>query len=331
MIEKRTIKIALLLGLGSTLATQASATTLPTSKAGYAMMQEASEDFSRYRSVDAVCVNPDHNLFTALANRGDGTAEFLALDNRNQVRSETLKIGEPDAGASQIHYELSDPSTGNVYVRAHYINPGALGDPDRIAMSTLSSFWTFLGDGTFRCTLDPQIVYLGVASDRKFTVMSDDDGMLSLLDADGKPSPATGFWSVNDAGVLTFSFLEGEELTTIKANPSGELKYPAWRVGNALGRQYGNSPQAYVAADMAKLGKPEHRIPYALAVHFDQLEICNHLAGEVSGNGERDAQVAESWQKAGCEGLDERHRAHTKQFAEVGPIAAFLERRSPPR
>ncbi len=77
-------------------------------------------------------------------------------------------------------------------------------------------------------------------------------------------------------------------------------------------------------ADMAKLGSKSNRLPYGLVLHFERLEICGHLAGEASGNPERNKQVADSWKKAGCDQAKVQHAGYVKQFAGNNAVSEIL-------
>lgn len=134
-----------------------------------------------------------------------------------------------------------------------------------------------------------------------------------------------GFWSSGKGGEIIFTFIEGTTVTSIKAAPHRRVEYPAWRTANSDGRQYSASPKGFFVADMEKLGNKSNRLPYGLVLHFERLEICGHLAGEASGNPERNKQVADSSKKAGCDEARAQHASYVEQFSGNKPVSEILK------
>lgn len=304
---------------------------LPTSENGFYMIQGNPDELSEYMPVDALCISETLDNFAAVKNAGHGTADFMLLNRDGKLSRDNFRIMGPDAGASQIRYTLNDPASGDVVVELHYINPGALGDPSTLPMTALSSISIpIFGSKQGRCLLATDIVYAGVDRNRKMLVIMEEDGSITLHESSEKnesiaKTVADGFWSTGKTDDIIFSFIEGHKLTTIKAAPHEHIEYPAWRVADRDGQQFSSSPQGFFVADIAKLGPKAIRLPYGLAVHFERLEICRHLAGETSGNTQRDNQVTESWNNARCDEAKSRHAEYEAQYSGNGRISTLLK------
>lgn len=313
------------MGLFSTTAGQAA--NLPKNQNGFYLMQDKSDVHSRYFAVDALCIAEKHNVFIAFKENGNGLVDFLSLNQVGNLNTETLRLGEADAGASQINYGLTDPETGENIGQLHYINPGALGDPAKIAMNTLSSI--SIKDVRGKCMVQPGVVYVGVTSQRRMMVTANELGKLTLSEysRSGGNLVSTkmgGYWSTGKADEIVFSFMEGDELTSIKASPHDRIAYPAWRTTKDGMHEYSASPQIFFVADMEKFGSNANRMPYALALHFERLEICRHLTGEVSSNPARDAQLVTSFERASCSDAKANHPAYLKQSAQDAKLSTML-------
>lgn len=327
--DRRKIRVAAIAvgTLGLFLTTAGRAASLPKNQNGFYLMQDKSDDQSRYFAVDALCVAEKHNVFIAFRENGDGLVDFLSLNRARNLNKETLRLGEADAGASQINYGLTEPETGEEVGQLHYINPGALGDPTKIAMHTLSSIT--IDDARGECMVQPDVVYVGVTNQRRLMVTKNDQGDLKLREfsRDGGDLLSTktkGYWSTGKADQIVFSFMDGDELTSIKASPHKRIAYPAWRKTRDGTREFSASPQSFFVADMEKFGSKASRMPYGLALHFERLEICRHLAGEASGNPARDAQLAASIERTGCSDAKANHPAYLKQFAKDEKLSTML-------
>tara|TARA_R110000787_G_scaffold133035_2_gene245312 strand:- start:2763 stop:3773 length:1011 start_codon:yes stop_codon:yes gene_type:complete len=311
----------------------ASAGELPTNSNGFYMLATESEDMSTYERVNVLCVSPKSGGFVALQ-QGKGDRIHSTGSNQSGKRDRvTFNLGEADGGASQIHYALSDPETAEQVGNLHYINPGALGDPAKLPMTSFSSIE--LDGARAECLMAPDIVYLGVAADRKVKVTADETGVLMLTEISnetGEPMRRVpnGYWTAN-RGEIYFLFVDGARLTTIKA--LGGLDYPVWRTSAAeLAKtplDLWDSPSAFFTANMTKLGAKESMTSYGLALHFDRLVTCNHLAGETSGNAERDALVTESWKKASCDDVAPNHPIYLTEYADDYRISAALNALKP--
>lgn len=308
-----------------------SAQSLPTTENGFYMMRTNADDLSEYRSVDSMCIGGNRDALMAFKNIGDGTVDFFDLKQGEKIAPAKLKLSEPDAGVSQIRYRLIQPESGDAVLELHFVNPGALGDPAKIPMATLSH--VNVGQMNFTnldCMMGKHILYAGIDQNHRVTVMADAEGNFSfLLSSIKEPGVAMnltgGFWSSGKRGEIIFTFIEGSAVTSIKAAPHQRIEYPAWRTANPDGRQYSASPKGFFVADMAKLGSKSNRLPYGLVLHFERLEICRHLAGETSGNPERDKQVANSWEKAGCDQVKTQHAGYVKQFAGNKAVFEILK------
>lgn len=324
--------LASILCIGAILApTQVLAQSLPTTDNGFYMMSVNSDDLSDYRSVDSMCIGENKNDLMAFSNSGNGSVDFFELGIDEKRTPTRLKLSEADAGASQIRYTLNEPESDEVVAELHFINPGALGDPAQIPMGTLSSVHVPQYNFTnLDCLMGKGVLYAGMDQNYRVTVMADAEGTLFfLLSSIKEPGVAMnltgGFWSPGKRGEIIFTFIEGSAVTSIKASPHQRIEYPAWRTANSEGRQYSASPKGFFVADMAKLGSKSNRLPYGLVLHFERLEICRHLAGETSGNSERDKQVANSWQKAGCDEAMTQHAGYVRQFAGNKAVSEILK------
>ncbi|VAV99106.1 hypothetical protein MNBD_ALPHA04-519 [hydrothermal vent metagenome] len=309
------------------------AQSLPTTENGFYMMRTNADDLSEYRSVDSMCIGESHNDLMAFNNIGDGTVDFIELREGEKVVPTKLKLSEPDAGVSQIRYRLIEPASNETVFELDFVNPGALGDPAKIPMVTLSSVHIpQLKFTHLQCLMGKHILYAGIDQGHRVTVMADEEGTLIFQQSSIKENWVArnitgGFWSSGKRGEIIFTFIEGSAVTSIKAAPHQRIEYPAWRTANPDGRQYSASPKGFFVADMAKLGSKSNRLPYGLVLHFERLEICRHLAGETSGNPDRDKQVANSWQKAGCDEAKTQHPEYVRQFAGNKAISEILKTR----
>lgn len=324
---------AMLAAAGLALASPASAgePSLPTTQNGFYLMQGDPADLSEYVAADAICFDEPTGEFAGVRNVGKGAAEFLMLNRDGKLSRDRLIIDGPDAGVSQRRYALNDPESGAVVVALNYINLGALGDPAKIPMVGLSSVSIPLfGDKKSRCMLSDNIVYIGTDRSRTMVITADPDAGLtlhqtSLNEPRVKSELSGGYWSSGPAHEVIFSFIEGSRLTSIKAAGHSPIAYPAWRVADRFTRQFSSSPQGFFLADMARLGSNINKLPYDLAVHFERLEICQHLAGEASGNAGRDAQLAQSWSKAGCGKAKAQQAVFRRQYSDNKNISALLK------
>ncbi|SIN64253.1 hypothetical protein SAMN02745824_1366 [Parasphingorhabdus marina DSM 22363] len=308
-----------------------SAQSLPTTENGFYMIRTNADDLSRYRAVDSMCIGENHDDLMAFINTGNGTLDFLELREGEKVAATRLKLSEPDAGVSQIRYSLVEPDSEEAVFELHFINPGALGDPAKIPMATLSSVHIPRVNVThLDCLMGEQILYAGIDQNHRVTVMMDEEGTLVFRQSSVKQAWVArnisgGFWSTGKRGEIIFTFFEGSTVTSIKAAPHQRIEYPAWRTTSSVGREYSASPKGFFVADMEKLGSRSNRLPFGLVLHFERLEICRHLAGEASGNPDRDKQVAESRDKAGCDEASAQHAGYIEQFAGNEAVSKILK------
>lgn len=308
----------------------AMAQSLPTPENGFYMMRTNADDLSEYRSVDSMCIGENHDDLMAFKNAGDGTLDFFELRAGEKLLPTRLKLSDPDAGVREIRYRLIEPESDKAVFELLFVKPVGLGDPAKIPVATLSSvFIPELKFTNLDCMTGKHILYAGIDQNYRVTVMADSEGdLFYLLSSINEPGVAMnlsgGFWSSGKPGEIIFTFIEGSAVTSIKAAPHQRIEYPAWRTANPDGRQYSASPKGFFVADMAKLGSKLNRLPYGLVLHFERLEICGHLAGETSGNPDRDKQVANSWQKAGCDEAKTEHAGYVKQFADNKAVSEIL-------
>lgn len=325
---KKTLVAAMALGALALLTTTAGqAASLPKNQNGFYLMQDKSDDHSRYFAVDALCVAEKHNVFIAFKQKGDSLVDFLSLNQAGNLNKATFRLGEADAGVSQINYGLSEPETGEQIGHLHYINPGAFGDPAKIAMNTISSI--SIDDAKGKCMVQPDVIYVGVTNQRRVMVTVTEQGDLTLTQfarrgGEQLSKTTAGYWSTGKADEIIFSFIKGDELTSIKASPHDRIEYPAWRSTKNGMREFSASPQSFFVADMEKFGSKASRMPYGLALHFERLEICRHLAGEASGNPGRDAQLAKSLERTACSDAKANHSEYRKQFVKDQKLSAML-------
>lgn len=305
--------------------------SLPIADNGFYMMQTNSDDLSEYQSVDSMCIGENHDDLMAFKNTGNGTLDLFKLKEGEKLAPTRLKLSKRDAEFSEIRYRLVEPETNEVVFDLLFVNPGASGDLANITKATLSS--VFIPASKIRnldCLAGKHILYAGIDKNHRVTVMADPEGNLFyLLSSINEPGVAMnltgGFWSSGKRGEIIFTFIEGSAVTSIKASPHQRIEYPAWRTAVPDGRQYSASPKGFFVADMAKLGSKSNRLPYGLVLHFERLEICGHLAGETSGNPDRDKQVANNWQKAGCDEAKTQHAGYVKQFANNKAVSEVLK------
>lgn len=329
-------KISAAIGVGLLFApAPVSAQSLPTTDNGFYMMRTNADDLSEYRAVDSMCIGENHDDLLAFNNKGNGTVELIKPEVDEEAASTRLNLSEPDAGVSQIRYSLIEPASNEAAFELHFVNSGALGDPAKIPMATLSHInRPQMKFTNLDCMMGKNILYAGIDENYRATVMADPEGnLIFLLSSTKEPGVAMnltgGFWSSGKRGEIIFTFIEGSAVTSIKAAPHHRVAYPAWRTANADGRQYSASPKGFFVADMEKLGNKSNRLPYGLVLHFERLEICGHLAGEASGNPERNAQVADSWKKAGCDEARAQHAGYAEQFSDNESVSEILRTHSP--
>lgn len=304
------------------------ATPLPTNPNGFSMVMTPSSDLDAYRMVDMLCVAPGEYRFTAFANDGAGRASFIAPRDDGTLEVTGLALGEADPAAGSFRIPFA--ASGNPAPVGHFTftNPGVYGDPARLAMPTLSS--VEIGGERAECMFDPAIVYLGVTDTNRMIVTAAENGSLTLTVMDGAEIVKTvgnGHYATGKADEIVYLFMEGEELTMIKAAPRTRQSYPAWTMSSPDGRNFGDSPRAFFSADMQALGAREWSLPHDLAIHLDRLEICRHLSGEWSGEAERDAQVAESWGRARCDEAVEGEATFQAEYADNPAVSAILASR----
>ncbi|MEO9467407.1 hypothetical protein [Parasphingorhabdus sp.] len=306
------------------------AQSLPTTENGFYMLRTNADDLSQYRSVDTLCIGENHDDLMAFENTSDGTLDFFKPRDGEKLAPTRLKLSEPNAGAGELRYRLVEPESDKAVFELLFVNPDALGDPATMPMATLSSILVpELNFTNLDCMMDRQILYAGIDQNHRVTVMAGPEGgLFFVLSSIKEPSVAMnltgGFWSSGKRGEIIFTFIEGSAVTSIKAASHSRIEYPAWRTATSAGRQYSASPKGFFVADMAKLGSPSNRLPHGLVIHFERLEICNHLADETSGNPDRDKQVANSWQKAGCDQAKIQHANYVRQFADNKAVSAIL-------
>lgn len=305
--------------------------SLPTADNGFYMMRTNSDDRSEYQSVDSMCIGENHDDLMAFKNTGNGTLDLLKLREGEKLAPTGLKLSKRDGEFSEIRYRLVEPESDKVVFDLLFVNPGALGDRTKTTKAALSS--VFIPTSNIRnldCLTGKHILYAGIDQNHRVTVMADPEGNLFyLLSSISEPGVAMnltgGYWSSGKRGEIIFTFIEGSAVTSIKASPHQRIEYPAWRTAIPDGRQYSASPKGFFVADMAKLGSKSNRLPYGLVLHFERLEICGHLAGETSGNPDRDKQVANNWQKAGCDEAKTQHAVYVKQFANNKAVSEVLK------
>ncbi|MEL6874234.1 MAG: hypothetical protein AAGM33_02050 [Pseudomonadota bacterium] len=312
-------------------AVPALAQSLPTTENGFYLIRTDADDLSEYKSVDGMCIGENHPALMAFNNTGDGWVDFIEVKAGQKPAPTRLMLSEPDAGVSQIRYRLSRPESDVAVVEMHFINPGALGDPAKMPMATLSSVHFPKRNITrVECLMRKHIVYAGMDQSHRVTVMTDDEGNLifqqsSITEPWVARNMTGGFWSSGKGDEIIFTFFEGSAVTSIKAAPHRHIPYPAWRTATPAGRDYSGSPKAFFVADMEKLGLQPNRLPYGLVLHFERLEICGHLAGEASGDPDRDKQLANSWEKAQCDEIGVQHSGYVEQFAGNKAVSEILQ------
>jgi hypothetical protein len=241
----------------------------------------------------------------------------VTIVENGETTARRFRVGPVDAGASQRHYALTDAETGVEAGSVHMVAPGAYGDPRDISMPALSSV-TIDGERT-DCLFDPGMRYMGYSRDSVVTVVEAEAGGLVLSRWHmGEAQPETrrtgGRWTDDGHDLTVFLFPEEDAIYSLTGARGPELEYPAWWASAGIFRVAIDHPLGYFLADMRRAGNADERLPYALALHFERLDICRHLVGETSGDAARDAFVTQSWSLNGCADLPANQRYFLSAF-----------------
>ncbi|MBC2778448.1 hypothetical protein [Parasphingopyxis marina] len=264
-----------------------------------------------------LCVSPGQSRIIAFDSFAQDSMTSVAIAEDGETAARRFRVGPVDAGASQRHYPLTDAETGADAGSVHMVAPGAYGDPGAIYMPALSSV-TIGGERT-DCLFDPGMRYMGYSRDSIVTVVEAEEGGLVLSRwRMGEAQPETrrtgGRWTDDGRDLTVFLFPAEDAIYSLAGTRGPLLEYPAWWASTGFMRVATDHPLGYFLADMRRAGTPDERLPYALALHFERLDICRHLAGEWGGGAERNAQVTESWARNGCADLPANQRHFLAAF-----------------
>jgi hypothetical protein len=296
-------------------------------RAWHWIQADTDADALLYTPAQMLCVAPEaHRVIVFETFAPEGAARLAIVDNgAREVRD--FRVGPVDAGASQRHFALFEADSGAEAGNVHMVNPGAYGDPADIYMPALSSV-TIDGEWT-DCLFDPGMRYMGYSDQSVVMVAEAEEGGLVLNrwrwgESDPETRLVGGRWTDDGHSLTVFLFPEEDAVWSVAGARGPSLDYAVWWVSNGDYRTESGQPDGYVLADMRQAGDEADRLPYALALHFERLDICRHLAGETSGNPERDAQVAESWARSGCDDLPANQRHYRAAYRSDRAISAAL-------
>lgn len=163
----------------------------------------------------------------------NGRADLLRLAKPDLAATHrTLVVGDPDAGAGQVHYPLSSAS-GVAAGDVHTVNPGVFDAP----VTTAAVVEVTLDGHAASCRFEPQIRFLGATAHRTIMITGPAAGPFRYRSFDFAspvvplPSPAggrtkptlsiTGGHAMPIAGGRRFDFVTGNYRFRIDARPTG--------------------------------------------------------------------------------------------------------------
>ena len=109
---------------------------------------------------------------------------------------------------------------------------------------------------------------------------------------------------------------------------SGDLSAPEWELDMPAAKR-SEAVMAYFIASELALGKGLPTLDSATLEVLDSLSQCNHLAGEISGNAARDAELQMKLDEASCEALPTAYATALAKADEGSSLHEYLRRNSP--
>lgn len=182
-----------------------------------------------------LCDAVDHAVVLLLAiPAANGRADLLRLAKPSLAATHrTLVVGDPDAGAGQVHYPLASVS-GAAAGDVHAVNPGAFDE----AVTTAAVVEVTLGGQAASCRFEPRIRFLGATARRTIMVTGPAAGPFRYQSFDyaspvvplpssagGRTQPTLSLGGGHAApiagGGRRFDFVTGSYRYRIDARPSG--------------------------------------------------------------------------------------------------------------
>ncbi|MDG2004101.1 MAG: MliC family protein [Novosphingobium sp.] len=321
--------------IGSTACTQSPASSAPPLTQGahagqyFTLMPGSASSWQQqptYLAAETVCFVKDGSGFMALTATGRDREAVLA--SRGSMN--TYRVGEVDAGLGQRRYSLHDLDTNQEMMTLQFIAPGMREADQPSATAGLTSVTS--EDARAECIEDDRIVYAGHNGSRLAVVTLEDTGGLTLRAYDGSSATpareiAGGYHARNPFGGALL-FFDGQGMVRIETGNSGNLPFESW-LFELHGSPISTTPKAFFVADTKFVADAPGSLHAGWPEFLGRLTLCNHLAGETSGNAERDAQVMKSWEASGCDTVEQDYARSLAEAGSGSALHRYLKVNSP--
>ena len=279
-----------------------------------------------YRRAENVCFADSGDVAIALTPVGVGRQALLDQWQGFERSSRPVEVGEVDAGVGQRRYALSDIHDAAPIGVFHFIARGMV-EPDGDDASALLASIT-LGEAQARCLDLSGALYSAHLRDGQAVIrMRGGTPMLELRDASGATRHIAAAFMADDDASRHFLFSSDEELVQVT------IPRPTTMSGNRIVR--GTGPSAgdfalavFIADAVFDVGNLQ-AMPEALGDLLTRLPTCNHLAGEWSGEPDRDAQLPSLYDSARCDAIDEDYDVLLRSDEIPASIRDFLASNPP--
>ncbi|MFN2099995.1 hypothetical protein [Altererythrobacter sp. MF3-039] len=286
-----------------------------------------------YAQAEAICFGPDASGYFGI-NRASGIDRVITYNGRGAKQA---RVGPVDAGASQRRYTLTSLKNPQEQVTLQFIAQGSREMDQPSATAGFSSI-SQKGDKV-DCVDNDRIVYVGISPPLGLAITAGDDGLALRSFGDDK-DPAwqdmrQGYVSI-DEDETVFHFFERDTYIRVETNHDGmpgldenDMQVPRrWSLDSPIAQRV-DVPVAYFLADRSVLKGRAPSLSATTSRLLKSLSICNHLAGEVSDDRERNAQLSQSIEKAKCDAVPRLYSEALEGVAEGSTLHEYLKGNAP--
>ena len=254
-----------------------------------------------FREVETVCFTRDARRAIALTPLGED--RLARIDTWDGAAGSVLRVavGPVDPGAGQRYYALRDPETGAARGARHFIAPG-MAEPGSLGAAAYMSSVEIAEQRSECLALQDALYAAQMRSDQLVVRLAGDRPVLDWREPGSAVHRMTTTFVEDGPDARTLTFVSPDRIARIAMPRPGRTGGNRVMLGGA--QPDTDFALAVFVADRTFALEGIAALPAEVGALLDRLQPCNHFAGEWSGVAERDAQLREAWERAGCESLD---------------------------
>ncbi len=290
------------------------------------LQPEGAPYYAINRRAENICFAKDGSAAFVLAPLSDGRRAQLVQISDSGRSVQTVTVGPVDAGAGQRRYTLADPQSGYEIGALHFSAQGTA-DPGDTNAAALFSGLTLHRERT-DCLEMEHDLYTALTPDGIVQVSLKDDQLKARFALNsGEVVSFSGGYQREEGREAEYWFFDGERRLTVSIR-AGAASISGVTMEDWIRREL--TPLAFFSVGphaLSERGLAE--IDRRTAELINDLIICNHFAGEFSGNSDRDAQIAAASGRIGCAQVPERHAEALRSNPKLGSLRDFLITNAP--